>query len=51
MTARGFEVMSARIRCLHEICIRSPGALTATCPNGPSGRAASERRAFADPVV
>ena len=24
---------------------------TATCPNGPSGRAASDRRVFADPVV
>ncbi len=36
---------------VESICIRSPGAITATCPNGPSGRAASDRRVFADPVV
>ncbi len=32
------------------ICIRSPGAAAAAWPNGPSGRAASDRRVFADPV-
>ena len=36
---------------VESICIRSPGAVTGTCPNGPSGRAASDRRVFAGPVA
>ncbi len=36
---------------VESICITSPGAAAATRPNGPSGRAASDRRVLADPVV
>ena len=36
---------------VESICITSPGAAAGTRPNGPSGRAASDRRVLADPVV
>ena len=36
---------------VESICITSPGAIAVTCPNGPSGRPASDRRVLADPVV
>jgi hypothetical protein len=36
---------------VESICMISPGAHASACPNGPSGRSASERRVRADPVV
>ena len=36
---------------VESISITSPGALTCSWLNGPSGRAASDRRVRADPVV
>ncbi len=36
---------------VESICITSPGAFTCRWANGPSGRAASDRRVRADPVV
>ncbi|WP_413811601.1 hypothetical protein [Streptomyces sp. OE57] len=36
---------------VESICISSPGALAGTSPNGPDGRAPTERRVRADPVA
>ncbi|MFE0201057.1 hypothetical protein ACFW0I_35710 [[Kitasatospora] papulosa] len=36
---------------VESICISSPGALAGSSPNGPGGRALTDRRVLADPVA
>jgi hypothetical protein len=42
----------SHVRCpLESICIRSPGRIAVTDPNGPSGGFAADRRVLAEPNV